>query len=327
MKVVRRVVSSHGNCGNAGLELLAEPLRAARRARQRHLPALAWASRAESKVASGPAIAGWLRGVDEAVVAQRVRPTQDPELGEPGEVAQLPGDRIDSALPRHAPGLVARVQHARERRRAAVAQGAGQRGAGQASGVNGWRLMRRLLHGHDRRSRRCPRRDRRTPRVCIVSPALADANNGNWRTASRWQRFLAPVCAVQVVGGVARRGRRARPADCPARAPLGRLDRALPPRRPRADRPGADRHGPVSRSRQGPAGSTFAGVCQPRSSCFRSVAPLRPRRRQPCPAGRHRPVGTGAARGRSPGDADFVAVGHLREEKIPRRYSRGALLA
>lgn len=28
-------------------------------------------------------------------------------------------------------------------------------------------------------------------RVAIVSPALADANNGNWQTARRWQRLLA----------------------------------------------------------------------------------------------------------------------------------------
>ena len=38
----------------------------------------------------------------------------------------------------------------------------------------------------------------RTPRICIVSPALAAANNGNWQTASRWQRFLAPACEVDV---------------------------------------------------------------------------------------------------------------------------------
>ena len=37
------------------------------------------------------------------------------------------------------------------------------------------------------------------PRVCIVSPALAEANNGNWHTASRWQKFLAPVADVQIV--------------------------------------------------------------------------------------------------------------------------------
>lgn len=36
------------------------------------------------------------------------------------------------------------------------------------------------------------------PRVRIVSPALAAANNGNWHTAARWQRFLAPLAAVEV---------------------------------------------------------------------------------------------------------------------------------
>jgi putative glycosyltransferase (TIGR04348 family) len=32
----------------------------------------------------------------------------------------------------------------------------------------------------------------------IASPALAAANNGNWHTASRWQRFLAPVARVEI---------------------------------------------------------------------------------------------------------------------------------
>ncbi|VTU14534.1 selenoneine biosynthesis selenosugar synthase SenB [Variovorax sp. RA8] len=39
------------------------------------------------------------------------------------------------------------------------------------------------------------------PRVLIVSPALADANNGNWRTASRWGRFLAGVAEVEIARG------------------------------------------------------------------------------------------------------------------------------
>ncbi|KWT97919.1 MULTISPECIES: selenoneine biosynthesis selenosugar synthase SenB [unclassified Variovorax] len=39
------------------------------------------------------------------------------------------------------------------------------------------------------------------PRVLIVSPALADANNGNWRTASRWGRFLSGVAEVQIARG------------------------------------------------------------------------------------------------------------------------------
>ena len=32
----------------------------------------------------------------------------------------------------------------------------------------------------------------RRPRIVIVTPYLADANNGNWRTAHRWAEFLAP---------------------------------------------------------------------------------------------------------------------------------------
>ncbi len=34
--------------------------------------------------------------------------------------------------------------------------------------------------------------------MVIVSPALADANNGNWRTAQRWARLLAPQRRVRI---------------------------------------------------------------------------------------------------------------------------------
>ncbi len=37
------------------------------------------------------------------------------------------------------------------------------------------------------------------PLVLIVSPALADANNGNWQTAWRWSRLLAGPYRVQIV--------------------------------------------------------------------------------------------------------------------------------
>jgi putative glycosyltransferase (TIGR04348 family) len=36
------------------------------------------------------------------------------------------------------------------------------------------------------------------PSVLIVSPALADANNGNWHTASRWARMLRKHCRIGV---------------------------------------------------------------------------------------------------------------------------------
>lgn len=35
----------------------------------------------------------------------------------------------------------------------------------------------------------------------IVSPALADANNGNWRTAQRWQQLLAPEVRARITTG------------------------------------------------------------------------------------------------------------------------------
>lgn len=35
--------------------------------------------------------------------------------------------------------------------------------------------------------------------VVIVSPALADANNGNWQTARRWQRMLSPAFAARIL--------------------------------------------------------------------------------------------------------------------------------
>ncbi len=37
------------------------------------------------------------------------------------------------------------------------------------------------------------------PHIVIVTPYLADANNGNWQTARRWQRLLAPTHAVRLV--------------------------------------------------------------------------------------------------------------------------------
>ena len=39
----------------------------------------------------------------------------------------------------------------------------------------------------------------RKPRVVIVSPALASANNGNWQTAKRYANMLATTCMVRIV--------------------------------------------------------------------------------------------------------------------------------
>ena len=37
------------------------------------------------------------------------------------------------------------------------------------------------------------------PQVVIVSPALRDANNGNWQTARRWQQHLAGAISTRIV--------------------------------------------------------------------------------------------------------------------------------
>jgi putative glycosyltransferase (TIGR04348 family) len=39
------------------------------------------------------------------------------------------------------------------------------------------------------------------PQILIVSPASARENNGNWQTASRWQRFLRAGYRVRIVSG------------------------------------------------------------------------------------------------------------------------------
>jgi len=40
---------------------------------------------------------------------------------------------------------------------------------------------------------------RHRPTVCIVTPALADANNGNWQTARRWAHMLSATYRVALV--------------------------------------------------------------------------------------------------------------------------------
>lgn len=70
-------------------------------------------------------------------------------------------------------------------------------------------------------------------RLLIVTPYLAAANNGNWRTAARWARLLAPYCRVIVQAAdaplppradalIALHARRSRPAIAAWRAQRGR---------------------------------------------------------------------------------------------------------
>ena len=37
------------------------------------------------------------------------------------------------------------------------------------------------------------------PSICIISPALANANNGNWQTAKRWKQMLSSDCHIEIM--------------------------------------------------------------------------------------------------------------------------------
>ena len=92
----------------------------------------------------GPGDARRPGGVDKAVGGVDVRAAQDPELREPGQVAQFPGDRVDAGAPGHAPGPFVEVEGARQGRRAALAQRFGERRAGEPPGVSGHRAAARV---------------------------------------------------------------------------------------------------------------------------------------------------------------------------------------
>ena len=164
------------------------------------------------------------------------------------------------------------------------------------------------------------------PRVHIVTPALAAANNGNVRTAERWHAFLAPIAACELSTAwhgepadllVALHARRS--ADSIARF------RATHPSRPIAlvltgtdlyrdiDEDASARHSLECASAlvvlqdDGPARLDASARAKTRvivQSAPSLVLPPRP-----------------------PGSEEFVAVGHLREEKDPLTLMAAARLA
>ncbi|MEO8310396.1 MAG: selenoneine biosynthesis selenosugar synthase SenB [Caldimonas sp.] len=164
------------------------------------------------------------------------------------------------------------------------------------------------------------------PRVRIVSPALAAANNGNWHTAARWQRFLAPVVArVDIVGVDAD----AEPADLLIALHARRAAAAIA--RWHERRPGAPivlvlTGTDLYRDLDIDTGARHSLECASRIVVLqeKGLARLDAASRakaevivQSAPALRST---------RAPGDADLVAVGHLREEKDPETLYRAARL-
>ena len=166
------------------------------------------------------------------------------------------------------------------------------------------------------------------PRVRIVSPALAEANNGNWQTAARWQRFLAPVARVDVVGVdreaaddaaigllIALHARR-------SAAPIARW------RERRGDAPlvlvltGTD----LYRDLDVDAGARHSLECASRIVVLQEAALARLDAAARAKAVVIVQSAPSLRAARAPGDADLVAVGHLREEKDPETLFRAARL-
>ena len=169
------------------------------------------------------------------------------------------------------------------------------------------------------------------PRVAIVSPALAAANNGNWHTARRWQGFLAPVAEVSLVDAW-----RGEPADAlialHARksAPSIEAFHAAQPARPLAlVLTGTD----LYRDLDAASGEAVNAVALHALQCASHLVVLQPEalgRLDAAARARARVIVQSAAAmparaGRGgQGGADFIAVGHLREEKDPLTLMRAA---
>lgn len=158
-----------------------------------------------------------------------------------------------------------------------------------------------------------------------MSPASAGANNGNWHTAARWGRFLASVAAVRIQA----------PADDPVEADvlvaLHARRSAEAVRRCRESRPAV------------PIVLVLTGTDlyrdldhDPRArhsvECASRVVVLQAEGLERLDAATRAKAlvivqsASAVHAVRSPGDADFVAVGHLRAEKDPETLMRAARL-
>ena len=164
------------------------------------------------------------------------------------------------------------------------------------------------------------------PRVCIVSPALAAANNGNWHTASRWQRFLAPVAAVEV-RGVAAEG----DSDADLLIALHAGRSAAPIAHWRERRPDA----PIALVLTGTdlyRDLDLDPLARHSMQCASVIVVLQEAglgRLDVASRARARVIvqsATALIAARRGGDADFVAVGHLRDVKDPETLMRAARL-
>ena len=152
------------------------------------------------------------------------------------------------------------------------------------------------------------------PRVLIVTPALAAANNGNWHTAARWQGFLSTQADVQLAqawGGepvdalIALHARRSAES-------IARFHQAHPQRPLALVLTGTDLYRDIE---GGDPSAQHSLECASHIVVLQREALRRLGAEQQAKA---RVIVQSATRVlRNDKAADFVAVGHLRDEKDP----------
>jgi putative glycosyltransferase (TIGR04348 family) len=162
------------------------------------------------------------------------------------------------------------------------------------------------------------------PRIVLVTPALATANNGNWQTARRWARLLAPAYRVMLTD----RATPAQIADADALLAL-HARRSAPSiqawRATHAKRPlvvvltGTDLYRDIAGDADAQRSLALADrlVVLNAHGARALPAALRPKARvvlQSCPA--RRPLAKPQRHLR------VLMVGHLRDEKDPQTYWR-----
>jgi putative glycosyltransferase (TIGR04348 family) len=163
------------------------------------------------------------------------------------------------------------------------------------------------------------------PRVTIVSPALAGANNGNWHTAARWQRFLAPVAAAEVVAIGAEDGDADVLIALHARRSAASIARW---RERRPDAPivvvltGTD----LYRDLPADADARHSLECASRIVVLQEAGALRLDAASRAKAVVIVQSAPSLRAERNARDADFAVVGHLRDEKDPLTVMRAARL-
>ena len=170
--------------------------------------------------------------------------------------------------------------------------------------------------------------------ICIVSPALANANNGNWQTARRWAQFLrtrynadiandwsaAPAAPVPPAPDLLIALHARRSAE-----PLARFRAAYPDRPAILVLTGTDLYRDIHSDADAQASLERASA----------LVLLQPAGLSELPPHLHAkahvifqsaPSLAPAARAEHPRHHDILMVGHLREEKDPRTFMRAAAL-